>query len=364
MQYPPHTRYYLGFNLVPGVGPARLARLIERCGSVEGAWHADAFDLAAAGLDARSSAALAAAQQRLDLDHELERVIRHEVQLLTLEDPAYPALLREAPGAPPLIYVRGELLAADRWAVAVVGTRTPTIYGREATLRLVRELAEAGVSVVSGLALGVDSVAHTAALDAGGRTLAVLGSGVDQPYPERNRRLADQIIQQGALISDYPLGAKPVAANFPPRNRIISGLSLGTLVVEAGVRSGALITVNFALEQGREVLAVPGPIFSPQSAGPHQLIRDGATIVTSAADLLDALQMTTAQVQHEARTELPVDPIEARLLDLLSYTSQHTDDLGRAAQLSAAEVAATLALLELKGFVRQAGPMQYVRVRW
>jgi DNA processing protein len=364
MHYPPYTRYYLGFNLVPGVGPARLARLIERCGSVEGAWHADAFDLAAAGLDARSSAALAAAQHRLDLDAELERVQRSGVQLLTLEDAAYPRLLREAPGAPPLIYVRGEVLAADSWAVAVVGTRTPTVYGREATLRLVRELAEAGVTIVSGLALGVDTVAHTAALDAGGRTLAVLGSGVDQPYPERNRRLAERIIEQGALIADYPLGMKPIAANFPPRNRIISGLSLGTLVVEAGIRSGALITVNFALEQGREVLAVPGPIFSPQSAGAHQLLRDGATLVTSVTDLLDALQMTTVQVQQEARNELPTDPVEARLLDLLSYTPQHTDDLGRAAHLSAAEVAATLALLELKGFVRQAGPMQYVRVRW
>jgi DNA processing protein len=364
MHYPPYTRYYLGFNLVPGVGPARLARLIERCGSVEAAWHADAFDLAAAGLDVRSSAALAAAQQSLDLDAELARVNNADVQLLTLEDDAYPPLLREAPGAPPLIYIRGELLAVDRWAVAVVGTRVPTVYGREATLRLVRELAEAGVTVVSGLALGIDTVAHTAALDAGGRTLAVLGSGVDQPYPERNRRLAERIMRQGALISDYPLGAKPVAANFPPRNRIISGLSLGTLVVEAGVRSGALITVEFALEQGREVLAVPGPIFSPQSAGTHRLIRDGATLVAGATDLLDALQMTNAQVQHEARSELPLDPTEARLLNLLDYTPQHTDELGRAAELSAAEAAAALAMLELKGFVRQAAPMQYVRVRW
>jgi DNA processing protein len=363
MHYPPHTRYYLGFNLVPGIGPARLARLIERCGSVEAAWRADAFDLAAAGLDTRTSTALLAAQQRLDLDAELERVISRDVQLLTLEDADYPALLREAPGAPPLIYVQGELRAADAWAVAVVGTRTPTVYGREATLRLVSELAAAGVTVVSGLALGVDTVAHTAALEAGGRTLAVLGSGVDQPYPERNRRLAERIRAQGALISDYPIGTKPVAANFPPRNRIISGLSLGTLVVEAGVQSGALITVRFALEQGREVLAVPGSIFSPQSVGPHELIRDGATIVARAADVLDALQMTTIEVQSAARQELPTDPIEAALLDRLSYTPQHADDLGREAQLSAAEAAATLTLLELKGFARQTGPMQYVRVR-
>lgn len=363
MHYPPHTRYYLGFNLVPGVGPARLARLIERCGSVEAAWRADAFDLAAAGLDARSSAALVAAQQQLDLEAELARVTRAGVQLLTLEDRAYPALLREAPGAPPLIYVHGELLEVDHWAVAVVGTRAPTVYGREATVRLARALAEAGITVVSGLALGVDAVAHTAALDAGGRTLAVLGSGVDQPYPERNRRLAERIVRQGALISDYPLGTKPVAANFPPRNRIISGLSRGTLVVEAGLRSGALITVEFALEQGREVLAVPGPIFSPQSAGPHRLIRDGAMLVAGVDDLLEALQATTAQVQREARSELPDDPTEARLLEVVGYTPQHADELGRAAQLTPAAAAATLTILELKGFVRQAAPMQYVRVR-
>jgi DNA processing protein len=363
MEYPAHTRYYVGFNLVPGVGPARLARLIERCGSVAQAWHADAFDLAAAGLDARSSAAFVSAQQRLDLDAELARLQRADVQVLTLEDPTYPALLREAPGAPPLIYVRGEVQASDSLAVAVVGTRTPTIYGREATLRIVSELAAAGITIVSGLALGIDAIAHTAALEAGGRTLAVLGSGVDQPYPERNRRLAERIMQQGALISDYPLGTKPVAANFPPRNRIISGLSLGSLVIEAGLRSGALITVNFALEQGRDVFAVPGSIFSPQSAGPLQLIRDGALAVSSAADLLDAIQISTAHVQHEARNELPSDPVEMRLLELLSYTPQHTDELGRAAALSAGEAAATLALLELKGFARQAGPMQYVRAR-
>ncbi|RRR77468.1 MAG: DNA-protecting protein DprA [Candidatus Viridilinea halotolerans] len=358
-----HLRYYLGFNLVPGIGPARLARLQGYCGSLADAWHADAFELAAAGLEAKASAALVAARARLDLDAELERVAAAGVTLLCLDDPGYPRLLREIPGAPPLLYVRGALTAADDWAVAVVGTRAPTTYGRDATLRFSGELARAGVTVVSGLALGIDTVAHEAAIDAEGRTLAVLGCGVDQPYPERNRRLAARIIEQGALISDYPLGTMPIPANFPPRNRIISGLSRGCLVVEAGERSGALITVGFALEQGRDVFALPGPIFSRQSVGCNRLIRDGAGLVTNAQDLLADLELTTASVQREARTEIPGDPAEAALLQLLSYEPTAIDELGRAAGLSAPATAAALALLELRGLARQAAPMLYVLAR-
>jgi DNA processing protein len=353
------TRYYLGFNLIPGVGPARLARLVAHCGSLEAAWRADALDLAAAGIDARSSTALLSNRPQIDLDAELERVERAGVRLLTLADAGYPTLLRAIPGAPPLIYVRGSL-GADEWAVAVVGTRTPSGYGRSAAYRLSYDLARSGVLVVSGLALGVDSVAHAAALEAGGRTLAVLGSGVDLPYPERNRRLAEQIMAQGALVSDYPLGTRPMAANFPPRNRLISGLSLGTLVVEAGERSGALITVEFALEQGRDVFAVPGQIFSRQSMGTNRLIRDGAAPATDAAAILAALDLTVAGVQREARAELPDDPLAAAVLALLGYEPRHADEIGRAAGMPAAEVAAALAVLELKGLIRQAAPMQYV----
>lgn len=356
-----NTRYYLGFNLIPGLGPARLARLIEQCGSLEAAWHADELALVMAGLDKRTSAALCAGRQRIDLDHELERVHQAGVSLLSIDDPAYPHLLRNIPAAPPLIYVRGSVEFQNTWTVAVVGTRSPTSYGREVAQRLSYDLAQQGVTVVSGLAIGVDSVAHQAALEAQGRTLAVLGSGVDLPYPERNRDLAARISEHGALISDYPLGTRPVATNFPARNRLISGLSLATLVIEAGERSGALITVDFALEQGRDVFAVPGHIFSRQSIGTHRLIRDGASLATCAADILESLNLTTAAVQQEARSELPSDPTEAKLLDLLSYEPQAIDEIGRAMGMRAGEVAATLAVLELKGLVRQAGPMEYVR---
>ncbi len=360
----PHTRYYLGFNLVPGIGPARLAHLLHWFGSVEAAWQASTSDLAAAGLDNKACAALAEVRRRHDLDRELERLARLDIQVVTLLDADYPRLLKEIPNAPPLLYVRGTLAASDEWAVAVVGTRSPTTYGKEATRHIVTELAHNGITIVSGLAAGIDTVAHSAAIEAGGRTLAVLGNGLDTIYPERNYALAEQVMQQGALISDYPLGTRPHAANFPPRNRIISGLTLGTLVVEAGDRSGALITMNFAADQGRDVFAVPGSIFSQRSRGPHRLLRDGAIIATCADDILTGLHLEAAQTQQEVAAALPVDdPIEATLLEHLSAEPQHVDMLARACQMAAADVAARLMMLELRGLVRQVGHMEYVRAR-
>ena len=214
-----------------------------------------------------------------------------------------------------------------------------------------------------GLAIGVDTIAHTAALEAGGRTIAVLASGLDQVYPERNRELAEQIIARGALVSEFPIGTRPIPQLFPVRNRIISGLSLGTLVTEAGVQSGALITVRYALEQGRDVFAIPGPIFSPKSAGPNQLIRDGAGLVTQAQDILEALNLSAAEIQQEVQVAFPEDPTEAALLDLVSYEPQHVDELRRQSDLPITVVSSTLAIMELKGLVRQAGAMQYVRAR-
>ena len=358
-----YTRYYLGFNLVNGIGPARLDRLIERCGSVEAAWRAAAGELMAAGLDAKTAAALLKAQRTLDLDAELKRVERAGMQLITREDAGYPAALAQIPAPPPLLYVQGQISAVDNWSVAVVGTRSPTTYGREVTRRLVGELAAAGVTVVSGLAIGVDTIAHAAALETGGRTIAVLGSGLDQVYPERNRALAEQIAASGALVSEFPLGTRPTPQLFPVRNRIISGLSLGTLVVEAGETSGALITVRFALEQGRDVFAVPGPIFSPKSAGPNQLIRDGAGLVARGQDILEALNLSAAAIQQEVQAALPDDPTEAAVMGLVSYEAQHVDEIRRQSDMPITVVSSTLAILELKGLVRQAGPMQYVLAR-
>lgn len=355
-----NTRYYLGFSRVNGIGPARLDRLIERSGSIAAAWHASAGELAALGLDAKLITALLETRRLLDLDAELARAQRGGITLIDRENPAYPAALRHIPLPPPLLYVRGALTDVDAWSVAIVGTRQPTTYGREATRRITAELTAAGITIVSGLALGIDTVAHTAALDAGGRTLAVLPCGADMVYPERSIALAERIAAHGALISEFPLGTRPTPQLFPVRNRLISGLARGVLVVEAGAKSDALITVDYALEQGRDVFAVPGSIFSPRSEGVNRLIRDGAGLVTCAGDILEALNLSIAASQQEVRTALPDDPTEAAILTLVGYEPLHIDELSRRISLPIGDISATLSILELKGFVRQCAPMQYV----
>jgi DNA processing protein len=353
-------RYYVGFNLVRGIGPARLRMLIDAFGDVERAWHAPADALYRVGLDRRSLENLLETRARVDLDREVRRVAAVGAHILTWEDEGYPKLLAEIPDPPPVLYVRGELKPEDAWAVAVVGTRRASTYGREVTRRLVTVLAQSGVTIVSGLARGIDAVAHQTALEAGGRTIAVLGCGIDLVYPPEHRELARRIAAQGALVSEYPLGTQPEPGNFPPRNRIISGLSLGVVITEAGRDSGALITADYAAEQGRDVFAVPGSILSAGCAGTNRLIQDGAKPVLDAADILQELNLTMVAEQKEARQALPTTETEALILAHLSAEPVHVDDLTRAVGLPVAQVTSTLALMELKGMVRQVGGMKYV----
>ncbi|HRC63402.1 MAG TPA: DNA-processing protein DprA, partial [Dehalococcoidia bacterium] len=286
------------------------------------------------------------------------------VDALAPDDPRYPSRLHEIADAPPLLYVKGSWIPDDEWSVAVVGTRRATAYGRQAATEFARGLAANRVTVVSGLARGVDTVAHHTALESGGRTVAVLANGLDTVYPPENARLADQIAAQGALMTDYPLGTKPRADFFPRRNRIMSGVALGTLVVEGEPTSGAMITARLALEQNREVFAVPGSIFSTQSSGPLALLRDGATPVGRIEDILEALNLTMVGAQMDFGRALPPDdPNEVALMASLSREPRHVDEVVRQSGLPAATVAATLALLELKGLVRDMGGMQYVRLR-
>ena len=356
-------KYWVGFNIVPNIGPAKVRALLDHFGDLEVAWHADHASLVQAGLDRRAINSLIETRARLDLDAEMAKLERHRVRVLTWEDDEYPSLLRQIYGPPPVLYVRGELHPDDEWAVAVVGTRKATVYGKEVARRLCSELARNRVTVVSGLARGIDGVAHRAALDAGGRTIAVMGCGLDRIYPPEHRKLAQDIIGNGALVSDYPLGVPPDAGNFPPRNRIISGLSLGVVVVEAGERSGALITVNFALEQGREVFAVPGNILNRSSMGCNRLIHDGAKMVLGVEDILEELNLTMIAHQAQARAALPADETEARLLELISDEPLHVDELCRRSQLPIQRVSSALTMMELKGMVRQVGGMQYVLAR-
>jgi DNA processing protein len=356
-------RYWVGFNRVSGIGPLRLRALLDAYGSIERAWHASAEQLSHAGLDSRSVKNLVRARSELDLDQELARIDAVDAQVLTWETPHYPHLLLQTSAPPPVLYVKGDLREEDAWAVAVVGTRRASTYGREVTRRLAGALARNGITVVSGLARGIDGVAHRAALEAGGRTVAVFGCGIDHVYPPEHRQLAAQIAANGALVSDYPLGTRPEGRNFPPRNRIISGLSLGVLVTNAGKSSGALITAEFAAEQGRDVFAVPGSILTQGSIGTNRLIQDGAKLVTKTEDILEELNLTMVAEQTEARQVLPEDETEAALLDHLSAEPTHVDDLQQQVDLPISQVTSALALMELKGMVRQVGGMNYVVAR-
>lgn len=356
-------KYWVGFSRVAGIGPARLAGLLERFGSAERAWNASRGELQSARLPTKPLNALLQAREQLDLDLELRRVEESGFFVLTWSDEGYPDRLRETASPPPVLYLWGELDPADQWAVGVVGTRAMTSYGRAVAEELGRELGASGITLVSGMARGIDGAAHKAALEAGGRTLAVLGSGLDVIYPPEHRGLAEQIAAQGAVITDYPLGTKPEPGNFPPRNRIISGLSLAVVVVEAGANSGALITANFAAEQGRDVFAVPGNINLPSSEGSNRLIRDGAHPLLNPEDVLEALNLELAVRQEIVQQALPEDPTERRLLETLSKEPTHIDDLGAQIGLPSSELAAALALLELKGQVRQVGGMKYVLAR-
>jgi DNA processing protein len=292
-----------------------------------------------------------------------EQIQKQGIQVLTWDDEEYPRRLKDIDQPPPVLYVRGGIQPEDDWAVAVVGTRRVSSYGRQVTEEIASLLARNGVSVVSGLARGVDAAAHQAALNSGGRTLAVLGSGVDRIYPPEHRRLAESILEHGAVISDYPPGTPPDGVNFPPRNRIISGLSLAVVIIEAGERSGALITAGFAADQGRDVFAVPGSILAPQSIGTNRLIQEGARPLLDPKEILEVLDLTLGLERREARQILPSDPTEARLMNLLGREPVHVDDLRSQAGMPIEQVTATLTMMELKGMVKQVGNMHYVAVR-
>jgi len=358
-------KYWLGFNAISGIGPVRFRALLRHFGDLADAWAAGESDLRAAGLDRGTVESIISTRATIDLDRMLERVDRTGATVLTLEDPDYPALLAELPEAPPVLYVKGTLLDQDRWAVAFVGTRRASVYGKEVTYSLVTPLVHAGITIVSGLALGIDATAHRAALQAGGRTIAVLGTGIDVIYPHDHSKLAAEITDSGALVSIFPPGTGPEAHNFPLRNRIVSGLALGTVVVEAPASSGALITADAAAEQGRDVFAVPGNINARTSAGTNSLIQAGAKLVTCAEDILEELNLTRTTVETRAQiVEIaPDSPVEAALLGALADAPLHIDDLCQACSLPITEVSSTLALMELKGMVRRLDGMQYALAR-
>jgi DNA processing protein len=365
---------WLGFSLIPEIGPRRIALLKLHFHQLQAAWTAPEHTLKAAGLDGIALSNFVNARKQLDPAREMERVQRVGARIITIEDADYPPHLKPLSDAPPVLYVKGSLMPSDANAVAVVGTRKATHYGRSAAHQLCKQLASHGVTIISGLAQGIDAAAHQGALE-GGRTIAVLGCGIDRVYPSEHAEMAHHIVQRGALISEFPLGAPPIGKNFPRRNRVISGIARAVLVVEAPEHSGAIITASTAADQGRDVFAVPGSIFSSASTGTHRLIQDGATLVMRGSDILNALNMADV-VPESVVMPMPSSPppitaegesfdaelssdAEIMLMRLLTAAPTHIDDLVRASSFPIAEVSSALTMLELKGLAQNVGHMQY-----
>jgi len=357
-------KYWVGFNIIPGIGHVKFGQLENYFGSLEDAWKAGPDELRRSGLDGNSVRAITERRDKLHLEEEMEKLERLSISALTWHDAGYPARLKEIYDYPPVLYIRGSILAEDEWYLAVVGTRRPTVYGRQIAEEMATELARNRITIVSGLAKGIDTIAHQSALAAGGRSIAVMAGGLDTVYPAENAGLAKSLIKQGALVSEYHPGTRPRAESFPRRNRIMSGMSLGVLIVEAGETSGALITASLALTQNREVFAVPGSILSPASKGTNRLIQQsGAKLVSDYTDILEELNLTAVAQQLEMKELIPSSDTESLLLKPLSAESRHIDEVCRASGLPMSTVSSTLAMMELKGLVKQTATMNYSLAR-
>ncbi|MFH1058650.1 MAG: DNA-processing protein DprA [Pseudomonadota bacterium] len=362
----PELQDWVGLRLIPGVGSLTFARLLAAFGAPGPALGAPTDQLRALGLRADVAQAVHNRAWSADPERQLAELAALGGRVVTWDDADYPPLLKAIYAPPPLVFVRGDLAGCRAGGVALVGSRNMSNYGGRVAADLARDLARAGVCVISGLARGVDTVAHQAALLAGGHTVGVLGCGLDVNYPPENKDLAEAMAQKGAVLSEFPLGMAPLAGNFPARNRVISGLSRAVVVVEAGLKSGALITARHALDQGREVFAVPGQVGSAQSQGCHALISQGARLLSSAHELLapgalppppEAAGPDAARAQAQA--ELPAEA--QALLAHLGPEPVHVDLLARHSGLRPQEVTALLINLELAGLVEQRPGKQYVR---
>ncbi|MFZ5763396.1 MAG: DNA-processing protein DprA [Thermodesulfobacteriota bacterium] len=354
---------WLTLTLTPGCGPATARRLLDHFGELGAALATPQALTGVTGLREEARQQLGAPAIRQRAAEELERCLRAGIELVAWDDPRYPALLKEIANPPLVLYVKGDAALLNTRAVAVVGARAATTYGQKIAGELSAGLARHGVTVVSGLALGIDGVAHRQALSAGGKTIAVLGCGVDIAYPAQHRTLYQEIADQGALVSDYPLATQPEGFRFPARNRIISGLCRGVVVIEAAKHSGSLITAELAMEQGREVFAVPGRIDSAKSEGCHRLIREGAVLVHSVADILAELDYAVPAAAEPPRTPaVSLSAEEQTIVACLEAYPKDIDTIITASRFSAQKVATLLLGLELKGVVASHPGQQYLRL--
>lgn len=363
----PDSIYWHCFRKLPGFGQQRLLSVMDSFGSGEEAWRAPLSAFAEANLPKAAREALAGGRASIDPGYESELLEREHIRVLTAGAPDFPPLLRELDSPFALLYAKGNFSQWHRPCISVVGSRRHTAYGTQATERIGAELARAGFVVVSGLAYGIDSVAHEAALRSGSATIAVLGDSLDNAsiHPKDHLTLAHRIQEQGALLSEYPPVTPARPETFPARNRIVASISLGTIVIEAAERSGSLITARLALEANREVFAVPGSIFSPASSGTNRLIREGAKIVRNIGDILEEIPLPTVRErQPEKRETTPSDlaPEEMKVLSLLSHEALAVDEIIKSSHLETGAASGALTMLELRGLAKDIGGNHYIKI--
>ncbi|MBC8184209.1 DNA-protecting protein DprA [candidate division KSB1 bacterium] len=358
----------INLNAVPGVGPTRLRALVAFFRSTGKIFQASIKELTSVnGVDYKTAKSIQSYSNHKFGEAQVKKAETEGIKIIHFWDEAYPENLKRIYDPPGCLYVKGDFDKQDKFAISVVGTRLPTSYGKTIVDKISKDLGKKGITIVSGLARGIDTLSHLAALRSGSRTIAVLGSGLDKIYPPENKKLADKIFNQGAVISEFPFGTKPDGPNFPRRNRIIAGLSLGTIVIEAGIKSGALLTANYALEHNREVFAVPGNINSPRSDGANQLIKDGARPISGANDVLIELAQPLKyflKSEKEPENKIPknLSDIEKTILEVLSGDPIHIDTLAPKIGKSTAETLSLLLPLEFKDLVKQLPGKLFVKI--
>jgi DNA processing protein len=357
---------WIALNMIQGLGPARIKKLLEHFGSPEKIFSASSSELRKVqGIGKEFGGRISDFNPEKEVEKELSFAEEKSIKILTLRDEKYPARLKEIFDPPLVLYIKGDITPADEKAVAMVGTRYPSFYGKMVAEDLAKKFAGRGITVISGMARGIDSASHKGALAGGGRTAAVLGCGADVCYPPENAKIMDSIAESGAVISEFPLGTAPDKGNFPRRNRVISGMSMGVVVVEAAQKSGSLITASLALEQGRDVFAVPGKVDSPKSVGTNGLIKEGAKLVHDIEDVMEEI-MPGMGCPEQGGGELSSDnnslnPDEKRVLEKISSEPVHVDALCALSGLPAEKITSVLMMLEVKGLVKQLPGKQFAR---
>lgn len=356
-------RYLNALNKIPGIGPRRMKMLVSCFSTPEEIWKADLNHLAASKIGEKLAGQIVLERNNINPDEEWEKLEKENISIIAFDSPDYPELLKESPNPPYILYARGKIdFLNSAPMISIVGSRKYTSYGAQATQNFSRELSVSGFAVVSGMALGIDTFAHMGALEAGGKTVAVLGNGLDEKsiYPRNNLNLSRRICENGTLLSEYPVGTQAGPLTFPARNRIVAGLSLGTVVTEAGEKSGALITAKMALDANREVFSVPGSIFSLQSLGTNDLIKKGARLVSGVKDILEELDISFQKETQEKIPKIPATESEKILLGILSSDPLHIDNISKLSKLGTAEASSTLSMMEIKGWAKNIGGQNYI----